>query len=280
MELRIPGLRILPPLPASLLMKYALLIILTILTIVPSVGQDINKIIFSSKGFDEPPTKQGKPLLTVEYLKDDSGNYTATHYYENKKKRKLGTPITIEKERIKIIEEWRTNNLKQFKPSDLGFNDELIKKRAKEKDFKTIFGLPDNLLMQTDSFSLCQRWKIIKSHSTGGHQLKVSIDFVNGESDKFEFGSNDLGMGLFNLRGYLYSYKLLSDRIPNQVHQYGFFTQDNLTDLVLTYFKTVECEGYYYNEFTNKNPSRTPQENRMMTDWDFVKYMKQRNKKK
>ncbi|MFN7602896.1 MAG: hypothetical protein ACK5R0_16025 [Bacteroidota bacterium] len=260
-------------------MKYGLLIILMLLTIVPSIGQDISKIVLSSQGFDEPPTKQGKPLLTVEYVKDDSGNYTATHYYENKKKRKLGTPITIEKERIKIIEEWKANNLKRFQLSDLGLNDELIRKRAKDKDLKTTFGLPDNLLLETDSFSLCQRLKMTKSHSTGGHRLKVSIDFVNGETDIFEFGSNDLGMGLFNLRGYFYSYKLLLDRIPNQVHQYGFFTLDNLTDLVLTYFKIVECEGYFYNEFTDKNPNRTPQENRMMTGWDFFEYMRQRSKK-
>lgn len=185
----------------------------------------------------------------------------------------------IEKERIKIIKEWRTNNLKQFKPSDFGLNDELIRNRAKDKDFKTTFELPDNLQLQTDSFSLCQRWKMTKSHSTGGHQLELTINFTNGETDKFEFGSNDLGMGQFNLRGYLYSYILLSDRIPNQVHQYGFFTQDSLTDLILTYFKTVECEGYYYNEFTDKNPKRTPQENRMMTGWNFVEYMKQRSKK-
>jgi hypothetical protein len=260
-------------------MKYGLLIISTLLTIVPSVGQDINKITFSSEGFDEPPTKQGKPLLTVEYLKDDSGNYTATHYYENKRKRKLERPITIEKQRIEVIVDWRTNNLKTLKISDLGLTDELIRERAKNKDFKTTFGLPDNLLLQTDSFSLCQRWKMTKSHSTGGHRLSVTIEFVSGETDQFEFGSNDLGMGLFNLRGYFYSYKLLTDRIPNQVHQYGFFTQDTLTDIVLTYFKTVECEGYYYNEFTDNNPKRTPQENRMMTGWDFVEYMKQRSKK-
>lgn len=236
--------------------------------------------MFSSQGYDEPPTKQGKPLLTVEYMKDASGNYTATHYYENKKKRKLETPRTIEKERIEIIEGWRTSDLKTFKTSDLGLNDELIRKKAQDKDFKITFGLPDNLLLETDSFNLCQRWKMTKSHSTGGHKLKVSIVFVNGDTEKFEFGSNDLGMGLFNLRGYFYSYQLLLDRIPNQIYQYSFFTVDNLTDLILTYFKTVECEGYYYYEFTDKNPKRTPQENRMMTGWDFVEYMKQRKQKK
>lgn len=80
----IPATSYAPTLPASLPMKFGLLIILTLLTIIPSVGQEINKITFSSQGSDEPPTKQGKPLLTVEYLKDDLGNYTATHYFENR----------------------------------------------------------------------------------------------------------------------------------------------------------------------------------------------------
>jgi len=260
-------------------MKYGLLIILTLLTIITSFGQDIKKIVFSSQGFDEPPTKQGKPELTVEYLKDESGDYTARHYYKNKKKIKLETPITIEKERVKIIGEWRANNSKEFKPSDLGLNDEQIRKRAKDKDFKTTFGLPDNFLVRTDSFNLCQRWKMIVSHSTGGHRLRVTINFENGDTDKFEFGSNDFGTKKFDLRGYFYSYQLLATKTPKQVYEYGFFTQENLTDLILNYFKTIECEGYYYNEFEGKNPKRTPQENRMMTGWDFAEYMKQRNKK-
>ncbi len=266
-------------LPASLQMKYRLLFILTLIVIIPSIGQDISKIVFTSQDFDEPPTKQGKPLLTVEYTKDDSGNFTATHYLENNRRRKLETSVTIEKERVKIFKEWRTKGLKTFGLSDLGVNDDLIRDRAKSKDFKTTFGLPDNLLMQTDSFSYCQKWKMTKSIAIDGHHLEMVIYFADNETDKYMFGSNDLGMGLFDLKGYVYSYQLLSDKIPNQVYQYDFFTLENLADIVLTYYKTVECEGYYYNEFEDKNPKRTVQQSRMMTDWDFFEYMRRRNKK-
>lgn len=108
--------------------------------------------------------------------------------------------------------------------------------------------------------------------------MEIVVSYSNNETDKFVFGSNDLGMGLFDLKGYLYSFLLLSDKIPNQVYQYDHFTPNNFADIILACYKTVECEGFYYNEFTDRNPTRTPAENRLMKDWDFVEYMKQRKK--
>lgn len=259
-------------------MKYRLLIILSLLVIIPSFGQDINKISFISKGFDEPPTKQGKPLLKVEYKKDDSGNFTATHYLKNNSRKELENTITIEKERVEVFKEWKLKGVKTFELSDLGISDDLIRDKEKSEAIKTNFSLPENLLVQTDSFSYCQKWKMTESISTGGYKLEMVIYFANNEAEKFVFGSNDLGMGLFDLKGYLYSFKLLSEKTPNQVPQYDFFSMDNLANILLTYYKTVECEGYYYNEFIEKNPERSAQENRMKTGWDFVEYMRQRKK--
>ncbi|WP_026956750.1 hypothetical protein [Algoriphagus vanfongensis] len=261
-------------------MKYRLLIILSLLVIIQSFGQDINKIAFTSQGFDEPPTKQGKPLLIVEYKKDDSGNFTATHYLKNNSKKKLENSITIEKERVEVFKEWKSKGVKTFELSDLGISDDPIRDKEKSEAIKTTFSLPENLLVQTDSFSYCQKWKMTKTISTGGYELEMVIYFANNETEKFVFGSNDLGMGLFDLKGYLYSFKLLSEKIPNQVPQYDFFSMDNLANILLTYYKTVECEGYYYNEFIEKNSKRSAQENRMMTGWDFVEYMRQRKKVK
>ena len=121
------------------------------------LNSHLSKIVFTSQGFDEPRTKKGKPLLRIEYTKNDSGNFTATHYLENKKKRKLKTPITIDKERVTLFRDWRIKRLKTFKLSDFGLNDELIRERSINKNIKTSFGLPDNLLIQTDSFSYCQK---------------------------------------------------------------------------------------------------------------------------
>ena len=41
---------------------------------------------------------------------------------------------------------------------------------------------------------------------------------------------------------------------------------------------TIECEGFYYNEFINQHPERTAQENRMRIGWDFKEYMENRKK--
>ncbi|WP_111670042.1 hypothetical protein [Algoriphagus litoralis] len=119
---------------------------------------------------------------------------------------------------------------------------------------------------------------MIKSFSTGGYKLSVKITYQTGTSNYFEFGSNDLGMGRLDLKGFIYSYQLLTERIPDQVYQYGFFTKDSFEDIILYYVKTIECEGFYYNEFTDRNPKRTPAENRMRKGWDFLEYMKMRAK--
>jgi hypothetical protein len=57
-----------------------------------------------------------------------------------------------------------------------------------------------------------------------------------------------------------------------------FFTKDNFEKITLDYFNTIECEGFYYNEFKINNPKRTPAENRMRNGWDFLEYMKMRGK--
>lgn len=260
-------------------MKYRLLLLLSLLTVFSSAGQEIDKIVFSSQAFDEPPTVRGKPTRTVEYVKDELGNCTASHYHKNRKKIKLRTAIKIEKERLIKIGEWRTNNSSTFELADVGLDDDRIRRRAKDKDFETAFELPTNFLIRTDSFNLCQSWKMTRAYSTGGYLLRVNITYSTGEIDAFEFGSNDLGMGQFDLKGFIFSYHLLSENIPKEVYQYDFFTRDSFTDITLNYFKTIECEGYYYSEFTDKNPNRTARENRTMSGWDFVDYMKQRSKK-
>lgn len=243
-----------------------------------ALGQEIEKITFSSKGFDEPPTKPGKPELKVEYVKDESGNYVAKHYFQNKKKIKLKTPISIEKERISLFQEWKTQNSNEFYPSDLGIDHNLIGKKAEEKNFKLNFPIPDKVLIQIDSFNLCQNWKMTKSFSTGGHKLRVTLKYQTGESNNFEFGEDDLGIGRFDMKGFIYSYHILTDRIPEQVHQYDFFTKESFAEIMLDYLKTIECEGFYYNEFKINNPERTPAENRMRQGWDFLEYMKMRGK--
>ena len=119
-----------------------------------------------------------------------------------------------------------------------------------------------------------------KSISTGGETLTVTLINKKGLKEEFIFDSDDIGKGRFKLEDYIFCYTLLLDKIPNEVPHYNFFSKDKLMDIVLYYQATVECEGYYYKEYTDKNPNMTSKDKRMRIGWNFVEYMGQRNKNK
>ena len=266
-----------PTLPASLLMKYGLLIILTLTTIFQSVGQDIEVIALTTQQADEPPTTQGRTLYSIEFKKQLNGELTTSTYYENADKQKLKDAITIDKERINKVETWRATDKKTFTQLDLGLNVMTLKNRT--SNYKLNFEIPDDFSVSVDSFQLCQEYKMTKSISTGGEIIVVTLIYKSGLKDEFAFDSNDIGSGQFNLKNYVYCYTLLKDKIPSEIRNYDFFTSDKLADILLYYQKTVECEGFYYKEYTDKNPKMTSKEKRMMTGWDFIKYMGQRSNK-
>jgi hypothetical protein len=271
--LRIPATAYAQTLPASLLMKFRLLIILTLLTI-PSVGQDIEKIIFTSQQGDEPPTKQGRPKYKIEFVKQVSGDLVTSDYYENKKKRKLRTKTVLDKERIESVVKWQTTDKRIFTQSDLEFDVMTLKTEAKKNGL--YFEIPTDFFVKVDSFQFCQTYKMTKTISTGGETITVTWINNLGQRSEFIFDSNDIGVGKFNMKDYLFCYTLLRDKIPNEIPYHDFFSRDKLTDILVNYQKTVECEGYYFKEYTDRNPNLTPQERRTKKGWDFVEYMKQR----
>ncbi len=257
-------------------MKYILLTILTVLTF-PSVGQEIDKVIFTSQQADEPPTKQGRPKYSIEFKRLASDELSTSDFYDGKKKKRLNDKVTIDKNRTEKITEWKKQDKRTFTQSDLDLDITTLKTQT--NNHKLNFDLPSDLIVSVDSFQFCQTYKMAKSISTGGETLTVTLIYKDGQKKEFVFDSNDIGGGNFNLRDYILCYTLLADKIPNEVPSYGFFSKSKFTDIVLYYQKTVECEGYYYKEFTNKNPTMTGKDKRMMTGWNFVEYMRQRNGK-
>jgi hypothetical protein len=113
------------------------------------------------------------------------------------------------------------------------------------------------------------RWRNVHGY-TNIYQSGLKQEFIFEDNIKDEH---------FNLQDYILSYVLLADKIPDEIPSYGFFSRSKFMDIIMYYQKTVECEGFYYKEFTDKNPQFTAKDRRMMTGWDFVKYLKQRNKK-
>src|SRR5687767_13979545 len=130
------------------LMKHLLLIILTILTF-PSVGQEIEKIIFTSQQADEPPAKHGRPTYTIQFNRQKSGEFIASDFSVYKKKKKLKDKVTIEKERIEKITDWKNQNKKTFSQSDLGLD---VSDLTRQNNYKLNFNIPFNLIVQVDSF--------------------------------------------------------------------------------------------------------------------------------
>ncbi len=257
-------------------MKYLVLIILTILTF-PSAGQEIVKIIFTSQQADEPPTIQGRPKYTMEFNRQASGEFMASDVSVGKKKKKLENRATIDSERIKKITAWRNLNKVTFSQSDLGLETATLK--SKTNKYKLTFDIPSDLVVKIDSFQFCQMYQMTSTISTGGETFAVTLIEKGGQMQEIVFNSNDIGKKTFNLRDYILSYTLFADNIPNEVPSYGFFSKETFIDIILYYQKTVECEGFYYKEFTDKNPEMTARDKRMMQGWDFAEYLRQRNKK-
>ena len=243
----------------------------------PSIGQEIDNVIFTSQQADEPPTKQGRPKYSIEFKRLASNELSTFDFYDGKRKRTLNDKLTIDEDRTKKITEWEKQDKRTFTQSDLGLDIATLKTQT--NNHKLNFDLPTGLIVIVDSFQFCQTYKMTKSISTGGEKLTVTLIYNDGPKKEFIFDLNDIGEGDFNLRDYILCYTLLADKIPNEVPSYGFFSKSKFTDIVFYYQKTVECEGYYYKEFTDKNPTMTSKDKRMMTGWNFVEYMGQRNEK-
>lgn len=134
------------------------------------------------------------------------------------------------------------------------------------------------LTVQIDSFQFCKSYENTKTFILGGEDFTITLTYPLGQKQEFNFDSNIKGDN-FNLQGYIFCHHLFADRIPKEVPDYGFFSKSTFIDIILYYQKTVECEGFYYKEFTDKNPQMTAKDRRMMKGWDFVEYMRQRTKK-
>lgn len=260
-------------------MRYLLLTILIWLITFPSRGQDIEQVIVSSQEADEPPTKQGRSVYSIEFCINNSGDLIAENYQIKNSRKKLNQKIVIESQRIQVYNSWRKADKKEFEFSQLGVSHQLIDSKLKEADLKLGIDLAKEMVIRADSFDFCQSYKMTKTIFTGGYKLEVSVAEKSGDKQIYRFDSNDIGEGKFNLKDYLYVYQVLSNKLPEEFPHYNLFTKQRLAEILVYYLKTIECEGYHYKEFTKKNPDRTPQENRMMKGWNFAEYMEQKSKK-
>jgi hypothetical protein len=258
-------------------MKYGLLTLLILWTIYPSLGQDIEKIVLISQAADEPPTKPGPAEYIMTFEINSDQEFIATHIKRNNKRRNLSEVGKIEKQRIDRIAEWYAVKKVNFTAFNLGIDRKTIGSAAENSNHKLNFKLPDEIVLDVDSFQFCQNYKMTKSVSTGGEAISVMMLAKSQPTVQFTFNSNDIGTGEFKLKDYIFCYSILNDRIPDEFPHFNFFSKTKLAQIVVYYQKTVECEGYYYQDYADKN-QLTGRERRMKLGWNFVEYMKQRVK--
>jgi hypothetical protein len=261
-------------------MKYHLLIILEILLLfaVPIFAQEIDKIILASQKADEPPTKQGQPEYTIEFKKDEKGDFISAYYYIGEKRNSLQEKILIKQNQTNKVNEWRMTNKKKFLLSELDLDSGMLEAAKRRSPYKLYFAIPRHIIINADSFKFCQDYKMTRELSTGGSELKITLIDKTGNHNEYHFGSNDIGERRFDLQNYIFCYTILRGKIPNKFPYFELFTQDRFIDIILYYQQTVECEGFFYKEFINKKPGRTSKDNRLRTGWNFYEYMKYRVK--
>lgn len=242
------------------------------------MGQEIQKIIVTGQYFDEPPTKQGTLQHKIELKRNGKGDLISHSYWIGNKKKKLNDKITIESDRLERVMHWIDSNKRTFRLEEIHLDYKALNEQVTNSEYKPHFTIKSDYLINLDSFNICQQYNFKRSNSTGGYSMTI---VMTDKSDRFYiygFDSDDIGLNNLKFFDYLICYELLHDKLPTNFSGREHFGKIKMITNTLFVITTTECENYYYKEFINNRPERTPQENRMKFDWDFVKYLEQRKK--
>lgn len=221
---------------------------------------------------DVHPTGKDTPGRQITFVRDSKGDFSATHHYINKKRKKLDNPITIESARIRIFEAWLSTNKKEFRLDEIGVDSVALYYKIAHSS-KIAFGPSKNVRVKIDTFNFCNSLKVNRfldlRGNNGFRQEFTFIDSLGGrKSIFFDYDHNMQD----NLYEYILVYQIFRGKLVEETHS-GPYEESRMLYTVLEYLETIECEGYYYQEFLRKYPEKTPQEKRMMTGWDFKEYM-------
>jgi hypothetical protein len=261
----------LPAVKAS--MRFPFLLCVLFLSVSDALCQPIEQILIKSQMADEPPTRQGASEYKLAFTKDDTGRFIATEYSVKNELKLLRRPASISNEKINIVNQWLAKDKKSFRLHDFNLTYSALALHADSSKYDLTFNLPSDIVIKVDSFTFCQKHALQRSISTGGFSIEITLINAQGKKATMVFNSDDIGERKFDLQGYLMSYKLLDESVPDDFPMFDFFSKKNLANILFTYQKTVECEGYHYHEFTKQYPRRSSLENRMLVGWNFKKYI-------
>jgi hypothetical protein len=125
----------------------------------------------------------------IEYKINSDGDFIVAHLEKDNKRRKLREIEEIEKERIDNIRGWETLKKLKFTLLDLSIDQRTIELAAQNSNYKLNFALPDEIVLDVDSFDFCQNYKMTKSISTGGEKITVTMLSKSLPTAEFIFDS-------------------------------------------------------------------------------------------
>ena len=241
----------------------------------PLMGQTIDQLIITVQEHDEPPTSKGKrDEYVLHYTRDRQGNLAANRYFRSGKKVRLRKEMLIPKDALRQVQKWMNSNERSFLFESFHSDESVLRERQSDPAYGLLHELPPIIRIEIDSFNFCQPHLMKKTFTIGGLTIRVNLKTREDELS-FEFDSSTDRNGKLDLHGYLFCYSLLDDALPNDFPGAHYFSPQGLRNIIMQYFKVIECEGYYYQEYTSRHGERTPVELRQ--GWDFKRYMIERS---
>ena len=262
-------------------MKECILITLLFIQTCCCFGQGVKEIIVESQRLNEPPTIPPPALYQIKFERTKKGDFKASAVQElldKSSEKTLKDDIVLSKEKVNQTNSWLSNNKSSFSFTDLNTDLQQINNAIVTHQLTLAEKIDEDFMVKVDSFNFCNSFDNRRTMVIGGAKLNVTLKLENGDNETFSFEAGDFGTEKFNLRDYLIFYPLLKDKIPIHNEASDFFNETQLLRVLLHYLDTIECEGFYYNEFISIYPERTPKENRMRVGWNFEEYMRNRKK--
>lgn len=238
-------------------MKSLVFLIFFIIVFSITKGQNIESLFISASQHNEPPVNPPPSKYLLNYNRT-KGGLVATLYQVGDVKLRIDLK-TITNTELQILNNQIRNKKNKFELNDLD-------SEIQRAQVNTIFA---------DSFAICRSYERVKVLATGGYQISISIRDKTREVFSFDYDSGDPRN--FNLKGYLTLYPTLVDKLPENFPGATMFSKTYLNKVLNEYSETIQCEDFYYQEFIDKNPNRTSQQNRTKEGWNFEQYLKERN---
>ncbi len=132
----------------------------------------------------------------------------------------------------------------------------------------------ENLIVSIDSFNICKEYRQLKTITIGGFRISFLIKDQMGELFSFMYDSSYPDE--FDLKGYLTLFPTFVNKLPKNFPGATLFSESFLKQKLEEYSIIIHCEDFYYQEFINKYPNRTPQQNRTREGWNFEQYLRER----